>query len=116
MPINVEDAGNKDKSFTGPKRLAQAFRDYIGQARYQDPNRNGDESNIYTTLKAEYDENGKVEGFNEDESATIPHDDIKIHDKSVNNLNADKVAIANGNVNAAYDGLKPSLNSFKMYP
>lgn len=91
MPINVEDAGNKDKSFTGPKRLAQAFRDYIGQARYQDPNRNGDESNIYTTLKAEYDENGKVEGFNEDESATIPHDDIKIHDKSVNNLNADKV-------------------------
>lgn len=91
MPINVEDAGNKDKSFTGPKRLAQAFRDYIGQARYQDPNRNGDESNIYTTLKAKYDENGKVEGFNEDESATIPHDEIKIHDKSVNNLNADKV-------------------------
>ncbi|CDM67710.1 putative membrane protein [Clostridium bornimense] len=79
MPINIESAGNINESVTGPKRLAQFFRDYIGQARYIDPMRNGEEKNIYATFVPIYNSKGEVEKF-ESQDTNIPHDEIKVHD------------------------------------
>lgn len=79
MPINIESAGNINESVTGPKRLAQFFRDYIGQARYVDPMRNGEEKNIYATFVPIYNSKGEVEEF-KSQNTNIPHDEIKVHD------------------------------------
>lgn len=84
MPINIESAGKG--SVTGPKILGENFRDYIGQARYKDVNRDGEESNIYPSFSAEYDDEGKFVKFNKDETNNIPHDDIDIHSELRNEI------------------------------
>lgn len=84
MPINIESAGKG--SVTGPKILGENFRDYIGQSRYKDVNRDGEESNIYPSFSAEYDDEGKFVKFNKDETNNIPHDDIDIHSELRNEI------------------------------
>lgn len=52
----------------GMSKFTRTFKDYVGQSRYLDPFRNGETSNLYTTV----DKNGNKVTTN------IPHDNVSV--------------------------------------
>lgn len=101
------------KSNTGPKKLTQRFRDYIGQARYLDPYRLNsnkvDEKDIYKTYIK--DDDGNLQLTDKE----IPHDDFN-YNKSDNVSGDNKVSYSlgttlQGSANGRYDEWTTSWDS-----